>query len=102
MTNTMNQTSQSCTGSRTPETDAAIEQALQAYGWVRLIEVSRKLELQRDAAIALLEEYGLQYSDHELEILASCRNGMGEILPTNAQREIKRRKLINEIKNQSN
>jgi len=84
----------------TPETDAICKEYLDSYGGAIPVKFAQKLERERNEAIKMLEEYKLQYSDHELKILATCRNGMGELFPASAQREINRREIVNRIKNQ--
>jgi len=39
-------------------------------------------------------EYHLLYTDEELEQLAACETGMGEISPADAKREIRRRAAV--------
>ena len=79
----------------TPETDTA--KFINDYGSVCEIvfaDFARNLERERNAAINMLEEYSLPYSDEQLSILAACTTGRGKIGPLSAAREIRRRAVI--------
>ena len=72
-----------------------------------LIERIEKLEASCSPAyrvpiiaelVAMLEEYRMEYTDSELDSLAACTTGMGEISPRPARREIRRREVVAEAK----
>ena len=58
------------------------------------VSVIVKPIIVKDELVSMLEEYRLGYTDDELARLANCTNGMGEISPGPAWREIRRRAIV--------
>lgn len=64
------------------------------------IEECVNLDLMGDV-LELLEQYALTYTDEELAQLAATTSGMGEVSPEQAAREIKRREIIKQYREET-